>query len=163
MTVDGVMTVMRLISANYDNYHPKDLKSTTDLWLSAFSSFDDKTVEFAVKKFMLLDEKGFPPKIGQIVSIIFSEGREVMSEVEAWGYVSKALRNSTYGAEEEFENLPEIVKSAIGNAERLKEWASLDEREVQTVISSNFMRSYRAKAEGRGKIGIEGKGQEWIE
>lgn len=163
MTVDGVLKVTGLITANYDNYHPKDLKATTDLWLSAFSSFDDKTIENAVRKFILLDDKGFPPKIGQIVSIIFSDGGEVMSEVEAWGYVSKALRNSTYEAEEEFEKLPESVKSAIGSPERLKEWAALDEREVQTVVSSNFMRSYRAKAEGRGKLGIEGKGQEWIE
>lgn len=160
MTIQGIIDTLQIISTAYPNYHP-DKENTVKLWNSAFKSFSDKAVQDAVQKYIYTDTSGFAPVIGQIVSNIFSEGREVMSEVEAWGYVSKALRNSNYGAEEEFAKLPESVKSAIGSPDRLKEWAMLDEREVQTVVASNFMRSYRAKTEG-GKLRIEGEKQTLI-
>lgn len=144
MTTDGVIDTLRIISANYDNFKPPNMQDTVKLWLSAFKNFSNETVQNAVQQFIFTDTKGFAPKIGQIVDIIFSDGREMMSEVEAWGCVSRALRNSTYGAEEEFKKLPESVKRVVGNPDRLKEWAVLDEKEVQTVVASNFMRSYRA-------------------
>lgn len=156
MTTDGVIDTMRIISANYDNFKPPNMQDTVKLWLSAFKNFSNETVQNAVQQFIFTDTKGFAPKIGQIADIIFSDGREVMGEIEAWGYVSKALRNSAYGAEEEFIKLPEPVKRVVGNPDRLKEWAALNESEVQTVVSSNFMRSYRAVGKESavcGKIG----------
>lgn len=162
MTTDGIIDTLQILTTAYPNYHP-DKANTVKLWRSAFKNFSDQSVQGAVQKYIYTDTSGFAPVIGQIVDIIFSDGREVMSEVEAWGYVSKALRNSVYGAEEEFEKLPESVKSAIGSPDRLKEWAVLDEKEVQTVVSSNFMRSYRAKTQGGGLQGIEMVRQRWIE
>lgn len=155
MTIQGIIDTLQVISAAYPNYHP-DKENTVKLWNSAFKSFSDKAVQDAVQKYIYTNTSGFAPVIGQIVSIIFSDGREVMSEIEAWGYVSKALRNSAYGAEEEFKKLPEPVKRVVGNPDRLKEWAALNESEVQTVVSSNFMRSYRAAGKESavyGKIG----------
>ena len=161
MTIQGIIDTLQVISTAYPNYHP-DKENTVKLWNSAFKSFSDKAVQDAVQKYIYTDTSGFAPVIGQIVSNIFSDGQEVMSEVEAWGYVSKALRNSGYESEKEFARLPESVKGVIGSPDRLKEWAVLDEREVQTVVASNFMRSYRAKAEGVA-LRIEGGGNKLIE
>jgi hypothetical protein len=58
----------------------------------------------------------------------------------------KAIRNGLYGAKEEFEKLPPILKRLAGSPEQLRVWASMGEDEVQTVVASNLMRSYRAIA-----------------
>ena len=59
--------------------------------------------------------------------------------------VSKALRNSTYGSEEEFNKLPPEVQCVVHDPGQLKQWAMSPADEVETVIASNFMRSFRAK------------------
>lgn len=68
--------------------------------------------------------------------------------------VSKAARNGLYGAREEFEKLPEDVKQAIGTPDQLKAWAQMQADEVESVVASNFRRSFRAVQE-REKV--EGK------
>ena len=60
----------------------------------------------------------------------------------AWGLVSKALRNGTYGAVEEFNKLPPLVKQAVGMPDNLKNWAASDYQTIETVIQSNFLRTY---------------------
>lgn len=69
-----------------------------------------------------------------------------MTELEAWGLVATALRNSAYGSVGEFAKLPPAVKRVVRNPEQLREWALMDADEVQTVIASNFQRSYRTAA-----------------
>ena len=83
---------------------------------------------------------------GQIKEKLTAMQTPERTETEAWAMVSKALHNSLYGYREEFDKLPPEVQGAVGNAEMLREWARLDEDEVQTVVASNFQRSYRARA-----------------
>lgn len=69
-----------------------------------------------------------------------------MTELEAWGLVSRALKNSAYHYESEFEDLPPEIQKAVGRAENLKEWALMDSETVGSVIQSQFLRSYRVVA-----------------
>ena len=64
--------------------------------------------------------------------------------MEAWSLVSKALRNGYYGAAEEFNNLPPLVQKAVGSPDNLRNWSQTDVKAIETVIQSNFMRSYVA-------------------
>ena len=41
--------------------------------------------------------------------------------------------------------MPEQVQRVVGNPSMIKAWAQLPSEEVETVIQSNFMRSYRAR------------------
>jgi hypothetical protein len=43
--------------------------------------------------------------------------------------------------------LPPAVQQAVGGAKMLREWAMTDSDEVNTVIMSNFQRSYRIAAD----------------
>ena len=63
----------------------------------------------------------------------------------AWGLVSTALRNGNYGAEQEFEKLPSTVKKAVGSPDNLRHWAQSDSKSIETVIQSNFIRTYEAE------------------
>lgn len=69
-----------------------------------------------------------------------------MTEQEAWALVSRALTNGYYGAKEEFAKLPSAVQATVGDPEQLREWAAMDRATVQSVVASNFQRSYRDKA-----------------
>ena len=68
-------------------------------------------------------------------------------EVEAWGLVKNAIRNSTYNSVEEFEKLPKAVQLTLGSPSVLKEWAMSEENGMEKVVASNFMRAYRQKAD----------------
>ena len=57
--------------------------------------------------------------------------------------VSKALRNSTYHAEEEFAALPPVLQRTVGNPSNLKEWAGMEMDTVNSVIQSHVVRNYR--------------------
>jgi hypothetical protein len=111
--------------------------------------FDEEPYELvaaAVKAFISGDGKGFPPAIGQIKERIRQITQpEEMTEQEAWTLVSKALRNSTYGSEEEFAKLPPEIQAVVHDPGQLRQWATSPADEVETVIASNFMRSFRAK------------------
>ena len=73
-------------------------------------------------------------------------GPKELTEGEAWGTVRKALKNSLYSSIDEFNALPEVVRYAVGSPEMLKSWAQVPLDELETVIQSNFMRTFRAKS-----------------
>ena len=68
-----------------------------------------------------------------------------LSDGEAWGLVSKAIRNSGYNSKAEFDALPAVIQKAVGSAEILHNWSQTDVASVETVIQSQFLRSYRAE------------------
>ena len=70
----------------------------------------------------------------------------------AWGLVSKALRNGTYGAAEEFNELPPLVRQAVGMPDNLKNWATSDYQTIETVIQSNFLRTYETVVKRANEI-----------
>ena len=73
-------------------------------------------------------------------------GPRELTKGEAWGTVRKALKNSLYSSVDEFNALPEVVRYAVGSPEMLKSWAQVPLDELETVIQSNFMRTFRAKS-----------------
>jgi hypothetical protein len=69
-----------------------------------------------------------------------------MVEMEAWGIVLKAIQNSNYRAQELFDAFPLVIKQIVGSPNQLREWAQMESSVVNSVIQSNFMRSYTAKS-----------------
>lgn len=151
MTIQETSAIMDVLSVAYPHYY----KNQTDderfiaaqLWAEMFKDDNPAHVAAAVKAFITGDKKGFPPSIGAIKDRIYKLSHpDEMSEMEAWGLVSKAIGNGTYGSEEEFEKLPPVIQRIIGSPSALRDWAQLPADTVESVIQSNFMRSYRAKA-----------------
>ena len=151
MNRNETIKIMAVLKGAYPSYY-KDLKkdeaeNTIGLWQEMFAEDTYSAVAMAVKSFIATDTKGFPPVIGVIKDwIIKLTTPNEMSEMEAWGLITKALKNSIYGYQEEYAKLPPLLQQIIGSADVLKEWAIIDTSNLQTVIQSNFMRSYKAKA-----------------
>lgn len=149
MTYKETLQVMAVLKIAYPSYYKggSDLEQAAALWAELFTDDDALIVASAVKAFIVNDEKGFPPSIGQIKNLVRSLTTEKeMTEIEAWEMVSKALRNSGYNSREEYEKLPPIIQQLIGSPETLRNWAQMDSENVHTVIASNFQRSYRERA-----------------
>lgn len=140
---------MVVLETAYPNYYKNSAnrEQAVALWAELFTDDDPNVVAAAVKAFIVNDEKGFPPSIGQIKKLAQNlTSEKEMTEVEAWGLVSRALSNSGYHAKEEFEKLPPVIQRIVGSPSTLRDWAQIDADSVQTVIASNFQRSYRARA-----------------
>ena len=147
MTRDEVIRIQMVIQAAYPNYNPPDKTITADTWLVLLNDFTYEQVLAAVHAFIRTDKKGFAPSIGEVIDklqLLF--GEKEVNAVAAWTMVLKAIKNSTYHADEEYEKLPRIIQRVIGGPQRLTELATMENLNT-SVESSNFMRDYRAALE----------------
>ena len=150
MTREDTIKILSVIRSAYPAFYrditKQEAEKTIELWAVMFDEEPAVLVGAAVKAFISGDSKGFPPAIGQIKEKIRQITQpEELTEQEAWSFVSKALRNSTYGSEEEFAKLPPEIQAVVHDPGQLRQWALSPADDVETVIASNFMRSYRAK------------------
>lgn len=149
MTREDAITILSVLKAAYPNFYRGmtriDANATIDLWETMFDTEDAALVGAAVKTFIASDSKGFPPSIGEVKEKIRKLTQpEEMTEAEAWGIIGKAVSNSLYSSQKEFDKLPDTLKRLVGSPNQLKEWAMIDSDTLQTVVASNFQRSYKA-------------------
>lgn len=143
MTREETVKIIRIMCDCYPNYKPNNLSETVDVWQMMLDEYSYNQVSIALKAYVTSDTSGFAPSEGEIAAKIqlISQPQE-LDGMTAWGLVSKALRNGTYGAVEEFNKLPPLVKQAVGMPDNLKNWATSDYQTIETVIQSNFLRTY---------------------
>lgn len=149
MDRSDVLKIMAVLRGAYPQFYRNisrsEAEDTVNLWLDMFRQDDPQLVAAAVKSVIEGDEKGFPPTIGQVkAKMRLLTDSDEMTEAEAWGLVSKAIRNGLYGAQEEFDKFPPVIRRIVGSPNTLREWARMDTETVHSVVSSNFQRSYRA-------------------
>lgn len=159
MTVKETGAIMDVLKAAYPQYYrnqsDEEKYNAACLWAGLFTNYPLETVAAAVKLFIASDTKGFPPVPGMIMDKVIAIGRgQEMSEMEAWTMVSRAiakgspytmLRTGKTGYQMEFEKLPPEVQRIVGSSRTLQDWGEMPEDTVDSVVSSNFMRSYRAR------------------
>ena len=126
----------------------RDPAANVRYWQTLFADDPAAEVNAAFLAWAAADEKGFPPTPGmlraKLATLRNPQGDQ--SEQEAWALVRRALRNSLYGYEREYAALPETIRLVLGEARILQDWAMMDAETVDSVVASNFMRSYRARA-----------------
>lgn len=117
------------------------------VWYSLLQDIDYEILNQAIQKHMMVSK--FPPTIADIreAAAQFMPQENDLTELEAWGLVRRAICNSVYHAEEEFEKLPEVVQRAVGSPSNLREWGQMDIDTVESVEASHFVRNYRAMKE----------------
>lgn len=152
MNRQETISVLAILRAAFPSFYRgmgrQDLESIVDLWEDMFRGDEFQLVAGAVKALIATKTKGYPPTIGEVKEYVrrITQPKE-MTEQEAWAHISKALRNSLYGSEDEFAKLPPVLQSVVHDPRQLREWAMMDEATVQSVVASNVQRSYRAKAQ----------------
>ena len=168
MTIQEMAQIIDILAIEYPQIGSRTDEEKVNmmkLWASMFADEPGQMVAMAVKAFMASDTKGFPPKIGQIKTIIgkMTMPAELeMSELEAWNLVRRAIRGASLAdwsrtmqpdgtmsppsAVVQFNRLPKILQQLVGDPKQLALWEELPNDEINTIIQSNFMRSWRARA-----------------
>lgn len=148
MTLSETGQLIMAIKGYYPSYMAHateaEILVTTKLWHDALKDCDYDVAKAAVKAVTLTRESDFAPSIGAIRSKIHElTNGPAKSGLEAWPYVLRAVRNSSYNAEAEFQKLPEDIRRAVGSCETLRSWARLPEDEINNA-QARFIRSYEA-------------------
>lgn len=157
MTRNEILGIMSVLKAAYPNFYRgmsrKDAEDAVNLWCDMFADDQPEIVAAAVKALISTDEKGYPPHIGAVKAKIRQlTTPDVSTEAEAWGKVLKAISRGIYNAKENFEKLPEEIQRIVGSPNQLREWAMMDSDTVQSVVASNFQRSYRARMKQKAEF-----------
>lgn len=150
MTEQETKSVLAYLSATYrDMVKERDPREVLAVWADVFREDDGRLVRAAVRRYV--GQNRFAPTPADIRE----ELRKLtdtpdMSELEAWNLVSRATRNGYYGAQEEWRKLPEDIRQIV-TPENIRLWSTMDSAQFETVVQSNFMRSYRAVRQERQK------------
>lgn len=155
MTISQTAQMMAILRAAYPRFYigmtDEDAEAALNLWHGFFADDDASLVSDAVKAFIANDTKGFPPSIGQIREKLDTINQAVngfeLTPQSAWGLVKRAMKDSAYHAAERFDELPEVVREVVGSPSQLHDWAVSDDGVSESVLASNFQRSYAARAE----------------
>lgn len=150
MTKRETVELMTVLQANYpDSFRGQSeavIGAKITLWHRMFGEYPKEVVNAAAMAFMATDTKGFMPSVGQIMEQIQRLNRkDDRTPDEAWRLVYRAIQNSTYWAEDEFKKLPEDIQRFVGHPDQLKQWALMEADVVQSVIASNFQRSFKVR------------------
>ena len=145
MTREQTVDLIHSITSLFPNWKPDNLTETVNAWNWALSDYDAPRVKAALSIYLKTNNTGFAPSVSQIIACIHKpQDNSHLTEGEAWTLVKKAIQNGIYGAEDSFDRLPVLIQQAVGSPNMLRQWAQTDTDEVNTVIMSNFQRTYRA-------------------
>lgn len=153
MTRQETGIIMDILATAYPGFYNRpgapDRMQTLNLWMEMFADDDVAFVAAAVKSFIASDTKGFPPHIGAIKNAMHSLTRTgEMDEDQAWELLRNAASRSGYGAQEEYDKLPEDLRRMCSPGQ-LFEWSQMDSDVFNSVVGSHFRKSYRARQESR--------------
>jgi hypothetical protein len=145
MTRQEALAVMAMLKTAYPTFYKdlskEDISAAVNLWATMFADDSARLVTEAVKSLMCTLK--FPPTIADVKEkIAMITQPPAMTEMEAWQMVKSAI--SYYNAAETFERLPPILRRIVGSPNQLREWAIMEAEKLDTVVQSNFMRSYKA-------------------
>ena len=145
MTKQETAKIMAVFHVTYPRYYigqsEEEKRQALNIWAMMLEEYPYDIVQSAVKA-VIATCKYAPSPADVIEKINDIRNADSMLPLEAWSYVRKAISNSTYRAKEEWEQLPEELKKLV-TPDLLHSWAETPAGEVETVIQSNFLRSFR--------------------
>lgn len=150
MTQKEAAKIVDVLMFNYPdtlrNNSEEALITYIENWHFFFKDDSYEEVMQAVQKIISSSQERFAPNIGMIREQMRKnrEPKGGLSEQEAWELVKRALRNGLYGYKEEFAKLPPTVQRCVGSENMIREWAEMESETLDSVVASNFMRSFRA-------------------
>lgn len=112
-------------------------------WQTIFADDKYDDVSDAVTAYACRDERGFPPHVGAIKELLWQQNNPYISESSAWAIVKKSIGGSPATIADRFYALPASIQKAVGDPSTLRKWGSVEEEHLETVVGSNFRRSYR--------------------
>lgn len=144
MTREETQMILAVIDVTYPNFKIENKTATVDAWYYMLSEYDYNAINIALKAYVTTSGTSFAPSVSQLIAMAHKKDEySEMNEMEAWDIVNKAIRRSSYYAQEEYDKLPEIIQRCVGSPSQLRSWSQTSEDTIDTVVASNFQRTYR--------------------
>lgn len=152
MTRDETRLILAVLKVAYPSSFKgmtvADATTLLNLWERLFANDKYEAVAAAVDALIATRTVGYTPTPGEVKDQMSRiRNAEELDAGTAWALVAKACRNGSYGYREEFQKLPPEIQRAVGAPEQLRAWALMEEETVNSVVASNFMKTYRAQRE----------------
>ena len=145
MTREQTVDLVRSIVNIFPNWKPENLTETVNAWHWALEEYPAEAIKGSLQIYLKTNKSGFAPSVSQLIDGMHKpKDQDRMTEGEAWYLVKKAIADSAYNAKERFDELPAEVQRAVGGVEMLRAWGQMDSEEVNSVVASNFQRTYKA-------------------
>lgn len=124
----------------YKDFTKEELNGMIDLWTELFKDCNKELVFMAVKE--LINTFKFPPTIADIKEKMYEleHKEDEKTPSELWESLNKAISNSAYNSQEEFNNLPEEVKIFIGTPRQLFELSQMPSETINSVTKGQFLK-----------------------
>lgn len=147
MTEKDAIRILAMIEANWQPV--KNQQAAIDLWASCFRDDPVEIVQTAVMALIQTSDMNFRPTVGMVRRKMHDIiNGEKMTETEAWLRIKKAMPKAQEspetlsGAREAWAGLPEDLQKLV-TPRQLLDWNSIETEKLDTVVQSNFLRSYR--------------------
>ena len=145
MTANETAKVMAILQVAYPAFYGKksveEKRAAVSLWAELLKEYDSRLVTAAVKE-LIKTHSGYPPDIAAVVERIHGiedAARGEQTNEELWILLKKAISNGYYGAEEEFQRLPEVLKRYLRSPSQLREMSGIDSDTLNTVTRGQFL------------------------
>ena len=88
MTKNEAKKLMAVMTVSYPNYKIADIELTATTWANMLSGYTYEQVSAALKAYILSENTGFPPSIGQInEKLVALSQADTPTPLEAWSLV----------------------------------------------------------------------------
>ena len=145
MSREEVKQLLMRVQASYPNWKPQpNIQMVVDVWHEYLAEYDYKVILAGLNAYITTDTSGFAPSVGQVLQKLKTyQDKDEISEMQVWGIIRKAICNANYHAKDEYNALPPVLQKVVGTPDNLRQWAMMDSSEVDSVIQSNVLRTYR--------------------
>lgn len=152
-TVDCITYLSAAYPGAYKRFTEQKFETLIAVWYNTFSEYPFATVMVGIQGYISTDTSGFPPSPGQVVKVIQDlTAEKETNSMEAWAIVKKAVNSPRDRMEETFRTLPLLIQKVVGGHHQLMAWGNVNEEEFETVIQSNFMRTYETEKRRQKQI-----------
>lgn len=153
MTIDEFIPVIQRLRSAYARYRFMQNEYDLETWFLALNDIPLKMLMAGVTSYIMTNKE--PPTIADIrsasVELIKDDNP---SPLAAWSQVYKAICNSAYHAEEEFNKLSPVIQRAVGSPVNLREMGQMDSKTVNSVEQSHFINAYKAEVMRERKAAV---------
>lgn len=144
MDREQVIKILSYLKVVYPNFYKglskQEAEETIAVWQDLFIDCDFNLVFVAIKELINSSENPFPPTISEVKSKMYELTNREILPTDLWASLKKAIGNSAYHSEEEFEKLPMECKMFIKNPRQLKELSQNDSNINDTVVKGQFFK-----------------------
>lgn len=153
MTREETKMIIKMLSSVYVNEFSKltedKVLQMIDVWTVLLEDEDANKIATVTKAYLKSNTNAFMPTPAMLINMAYELFTpKGMTEQQAWNTLYKAICNSGYEAQSEYDYLPYEIKPLV-TPSQLREWSQMDISTLNTVVASNFMRSFKVREKQR--------------